>query len=168
MKRKAITIVTMLFLASTVMALFPLSVKAKARVTYFIGTETSGPILDFGTWTFPGGNILVRGFVHVWYDDCDDPRVSGTNTVVANVNSDATTGVGTMWGTFSSVSVVEGGWWEGTWTGKFHADGSSSVRAVGHGRGLFEGLKAKMTVEFSPDPAEPGIISGYILDPHGE
>ena len=168
MKRKAITIITILFLAITVMALFPLSVKAKATKTYFTGTETWVEDIDPGTEWMSGKIYHLRGGVSLYRDVCTDERITGDTTVVFNLNLDVTTGRVSFWGTQFTVSDVGGGFWEGTWTGKGHADGSSSFRGVGHGRGLFEGLKVKYTIEFSPDPTEPGIYSGYILDPHGE
>ena len=159
MKRKAITIMTILFLASTVMALFPLSVKAKATKTYFTGTETFVELIDPGTEWMSGKIYHLRGEIGIYRDECDDDRVTGNTTGVFNMNLDVTTGRGSIWGTQFTVSDVEGGFWEGTWTGKIYADGSISARGVCHGIGLFEGLKERFTIEFPP-----GAISGYILE----
>jgi len=133
-------------------------VGAKATRYYLTGTETLDHIVDPGTWTFPDGNIHVRGFVQLYEDDCSDPRVSGWNTVVVNADWDVNW-AGPMWGTFT-VRSDEEVTWEGTWTGKAYADGSSFIRAQGHGRGPYEGLKYFVTIE-------SGKMSGYILDPHG-
>ena len=161
MKTKAITaIMMMMFLASTVMALFPLSVKAKATKTYFTGTETPLKTIDPGTnWTSGGKIYHVRGDISVYRDNCTDPRFTGNVTAVANWNLDETTGRGSVWGTQFSVPDEDGGFWEGTWNGKMYADGSMSIRGVCHGIGLFEGLKYRYTMEFPP-----GVISGYILE----
>jgi hypothetical protein len=161
MKTKAITaIMMMLFLASTVMALFPLSVKAKATKTYFTGTETPVQTIDSGTEWMSGKIYHLRGDVSVYRDECTDPRFTGNVTAVANLNLDVTKGRGSIWGTSITVSDVEGGFWEGTFAGKMYADGSMSIRGVCHGIGLFEGLKAKFTME----GIDTYAISGYILE----
>jgi len=165
MKTKAITaIMMMLFLASTVMALFPLSVKAKATKKYFTGTETWVEDIEQGTEWMSGKIYHLRGEIGIYHDACDDLRVTGNTTGVINYNLDVTTGRGTIWGASITVPDEDGGSWEGTYNGKMYADGSMSIRGVMHGRGIFEGLKEKFTVDFSPDPAEPGIINGYILE----
>jgi len=168
MKRKAITTtMTILFLASTIMALFPSSVKAKEKVTTFTGTETFGYFLDPGTWTYPEGKVYMRGAIAVDYENCTDLRFNGTCIVVANANWDAEPPYadGIWWGTWTTISSVEGGIWEGTFTGWSYADGSRSFLCVGHGRGLFEGMDFVWTIEYPPPPA-PGEWVITLLDPH--
>lgn len=138
-------------------------VAAKAMVAEFTGTLESG-VFDPGTVTNPDGNTHIRGGNEEFRVDATDPRVSGTMSVVINANWDSS-GVGPMWGTYRLDSAD--GFWEGTWSGMRHADGSISVRNVGHGRGGFEGLKVWTTIEF-PSLGEDGTMSGRILDPHGE
>ncbi len=86
-----------------------------------------------------------------------------------NANWDAY-GVGPSWGTFhvvpNDLSNYAGGW-DGTWTGKSAADGTSVIRVVGRGYGDLAGLQVFVTIEF-PGLFQPGTASGYILDPHGE
>jgi len=138
-------------------------VAAKAMVVEFTGTLT--PVGFYpGTVTNPDGNIHIRGEIEEFRVDATDPRVSGTMSVVINANWNSS-GVGPMRGTYRLDSV--GGFWEGTWTGMRHADGSISVRNVGHGREDFEGLKVWTTIEF-PSLEGDGTMSGHILDPHGE
>jgi len=126
---------------------------------------------DWGIWTYPGGNIHVRGMVGQYLQDMEgyDPRCSGLNTVVTNANWDAY-GAGPSWGTFhvvpNELSNYTGGW-DGTWTGMTYADGSTSIRVEGHGYGDLEGLQVFVDISF-PGLFLPGTASGYVLDPHGE
>jgi hypothetical protein len=64
----------------------------------------AGPPVDPGTETFPDGDYHMRGFIVVYNDITDDPRVSGQDTVVANWNfrlvPPPVFGTGPMWGTF--------------------------------------------------------------------
>jgi hypothetical protein len=124
-------------------------------------------IVDPGAWTYPGGNIHVRGMVSRYQQTASDPRCTGLNTSVTNANWDAA-GVGPMWGTFNMVLEEDGlNGWEGTWTGMSYADGSRSLHVEGRGYGELEGWRVLVDIEFS-GPYLPGIGTGYILDPHGE
>jgi hypothetical protein len=126
-------------------------------------------VLDYGTWTYPGGNMHVRGMVGQYQQSMpdSDPRCSGLNTVVTNANWDAY-GAGPSWGTFHTV-LEEGSpdGWDGTWTGMSYPDGSTSIQVVGHGYGGLEGQHVLVDIAF-PSMSAPGVASGYILDPHGE
>jgi hypothetical protein len=142
-------------------------VAARATVTEFTGTQW---LLEDtpGAMTFPGGNIHVRGAVHVNYWSASDPRLQGTATIVAHGNMDANM-VGPFWGPWRLDPDVGEGYWEGTYTGYWRADGSLPIHALAHGRGAFEGLKVMCTIDqvWPPTQANPGIITGRILDPHG-
>jgi len=141
-------------------------VAAKATKTPYTADYFFYPPTDPGTWTNPDGNVHVRGLVHInRIENATDLRVEGWDTIVVNANWDANM-VGPMWGTFTVEPDIGGGLWEGTWTGMVHADGTVSVRVVGHGTGGFEGLKVFTFVE-SPALGAQGSITGYILDPHG-
>ena len=168
MKKQRLLILVILALIAA-LALVTGSVAAKATKTEFTGTTSFGAVIDPGVWTFPGGNVHVRGLVQTAYLVADDPRVTGTETVVANANWDANT-AGPVWGTSHiEVDYGGGGVWEGTFTGEFYPDGSHSVRFVAHGiEGSVEGLKMSGTVVFTADPTAPGISTGIILDPHGD
>jgi len=162
MRAKLITtIMIALFLASLANVVV-LSVSAKTTKTYYTGSEVWVETLYDGEWWFSDGIVRGRGSVDRYTDTTTDPRRSGETTVVLNIQFNTKTGTATLWGTFTVVSVVDGGYWEGAWTGTRHADGSVSVRSEGHGRGLFEGLKFKETIEFISEGN--GAISGYILE----
>jgi hypothetical protein len=144
------------------------SVAAKATRTEYIGINTRLPPLDMGTWTYPGGNVHMRGMVIQIYQEATDPRCTGLKTGIANANWDENM-TGRVWGTARLVVDGGGGVWEGTFYGVIHADGSESVRATVHGiEGPVKGLKIKAVGEFPADQSQPGIETGVILDPHGE
>jgi hypothetical protein len=162
-RRKHLASVVLALIAALLVATGPAA--AEATVTEYTGTSTLLGIDDWGTWTFPDGNIHVRGCVHVYYDDTTDDRLTGLIYPAVNADWDAT-GVGPMWGTIRIEPDIGGGFWEGTWTGMVHADKSFSIRGVGQGRGDFEGLKVSFTYEYSGPTI--GTTSGRILDSHGE
>jgi hypothetical protein len=164
-KALAVVIVTLVALL-----LLPASAaSAQATFTSCEGAFLPLGILDYGTWTYPGGNMHVRGMVGSYqqYMPDSDPRCNGLNTVVTNANWDAY-GVGPSWGTFHVVLAEQSpDGWNGTWTGMSYADGMTSIHVVGQGYGDLEGQKVFVDIEF-PGMFEPGDASGYILDPHGE
>lgn len=128
------------FLFTVILAVLLLGVTPvmAAEKIEFPCTETFVAELDPGTWTFPGGNIHVRGMVQLSREEAPDPRNTGYNTVVVNANwrPDWT---GPMWGTFR-LETDEGGVWEGTWAGRMTEQGSR-YHAVGTGFGLYSGMK---------------------------
>ena len=142
---------------------------AQATFTPCKGVLIPLGIIDPGTVTNPGGNIHVRGMVSTYQQDMSgsDPRCSGLTTSVTNANWDAY-GAGPFWGT-SHMVLEEGSsdGWDGTFTGKRYADGTSSIHVEAHGQGDLEGLLIFVDIEF-PGLFLPGIATGYILDPHGE
>jgi hypothetical protein len=164
-KALALVVVTLILLS----LLSVQAVAAEATFTTCEGAFIPLGIPNPGTWTYPGGNIHVRGMVATYQQDMpgSDPRCSGLNTVITNANWDAY-GVGPSWGTFHVV-LEEGSsdGWDGTWTGMSYADGTSSIRVEGHGYGDLEGLLVFVDIEF-PGLYLPGVASGHILDPHGE
>jgi hypothetical protein len=168
-QNKALAVVVVSLIA---LSLLPVqAVTAEAEFITCEGAFIPLGVLDPGTRTYPGGNMHVRGMVGTYQQDMpdSDPRCSGLNTVVTNANWDAY-GAGPSWGTFhvvpNELSSYTGGW-DGTWTGMSYADGSASIRVEGHGRGDLEGLQVFVDIEF-PSMYEPGVASGYILDPHGQ
>lgn len=72
--------------------------------------------------------------------------IDGTNTIVINCNLDASL-QGQCWGTSSWAIPLQGGTWEGSWTGHFDlVNRLSSYTAVGRGSGgTLDGLQ--MTVD---------------------
>lgn len=152
-KRLILTILTVvgLFLA------FAAPIAAQASVTEIAGTESCFPS-DVGIWTFPAGNVHVRGMVLLCREESSDPRGTGDNTVVLNANWDSGS-LGPMWGTYH-FETDEGGVWEGTWEGMVTTNGSQ-YHATATGRGVYEGMKQWV------DSAN-GVWRGRILDPHGD
>ncbi|MCL7452474.1 MAG: hypothetical protein M8467_05445 [Anaerolineae bacterium] len=166
-QHKALAVIVVSLIA---LSLLPVqAVSAEATFTTCEGAFIPLGILDWGTSTYPGGNVHLRGMVALYQQDMpgSDPHCSGLNTVVSNANWDAY-GVGPSWGTFHVV-LEEGSpdGWDGTWTGMSYADGTTSIRVVGHGYGALEGQHVFVDIEF-PAMFEAGVASGYILDPHGE
>jgi hypothetical protein len=168
-QHKALALVMVALMA---LSLLPVpAVSAKANVIPCEGDFFPAGLVDLGIWTYPGGNWHVRGMIGMYNQVMpeSDPRCSGLNTVVTNANWDAY-GAGPSWGTFHVVpndySSFTGGW-DGTWTGMSYADGSASIRVVGHGYGDLEGQHVFVDITF-PGLFQAGIASGYILDPHGE
>jgi hypothetical protein len=168
-RHKALAVVMISLIA---FSLLPLqAVSAQATVTPCQGGFIPAGVLDLGTWTYPGENWHVRGMVGMYQQVMpgSDPRCSGLNTVVTHANWDAN-GVGPSWGTFHVVpneySDFTGGW-DGTWTGMSTADGSASIRVVGHGYGDLAGSHVFVEIEF-PGLFQAGVASGYILDPTGD
>jgi hypothetical protein len=147
-------------------------VTAQATKTDFEGTITGG-IVDPGTWSYPGGNIHIRGMTEVYTVEATDPRLDeGVYTIVVNGDLGPDL-VGPIH--FTLHLEVEGqGCWEGTGTGNLSLDEGSlfvSAGAIGHGSGALEGLKVFYAVTgLLSETSDPNVLtmSGYILDPHGE
>jgi hypothetical protein len=143
-------------------------VAARATVTEF--TATQELLYDIpGAMSFPNGNIHTHGGGHVMYMTASDPRMTGTVTIIGNGNFNAYFS-GPMRLNFDTDPDIGGGSWHGIATGYIHADGSITCRATGHGSGDFDGLKVQFTVYnpvWPPSPANPSVIMGRILDPHG-
>jgi hypothetical protein len=133
-------------------------VAAQATATEVTGWVESCEYSDPGHWTYPGGNIHIRGMVRICRER-GHPYLEGVNTTVVNANYDSQ-GSGPVFGTFHRVTD-EGGEWEGTFSGVRTTDGDAVVHAVGHGRGMYEGLQIMVTLE-------NGLLTARILDPHGE
>ncbi|UCH60846.1 MAG: hypothetical protein JSV61_05020 [Anaerolineales bacterium] len=109
-----------------------------AEKTVFSCVDGGTELLNPGVWTFPDGNVHVRGMVLRTRNNASDPRDQGYNTIVMNANW-GKDGAGPMWGTFS-LETDEGGLWKGTWAGRDTEQGSW-YNAVGDGYGLYAGMK---------------------------
>lgn len=158
MKRQKWSVWVLLTLVG-VLLLAPGSVAARAIRIDCTGTESPPTLLDQGAWTFPGGNIHVRGMVQRYEEASSCPQLAGFNTVTMNANWDASY-AGPIWGTSVNLTT-DGGVWETTWQGKTFADGSFAYQAVGHGvAGPVEGLHMKLS-------ATNLGWTATILDPHG-
>jgi hypothetical protein len=148
----------------TVLLLAPGAVAARAIRIDCTGMESPPSVLDEGVWTFPGGNIHVRGRVSQ-YEEASSvcPQLAGINTTTMNANWNANF-VGPMWGTaLAETGYGGGGAWQGHWQGALSADGSCTYQAVLHGvSGSVTGMKAMLTAD-----CNTGAWTATILDPHG-
>ena len=151
---------------TTALVTVPSRALGKATSTDYTAIETqlAGP--DFGPadWTKP---VVQVDFESVFEDDATDPRASGITHVSGKLTiQDMATFAGTMHGT--SVTVVTGNGYEGTWVGRWHGKllgyGASTYSAVAHGTGDLAGMK--LFVEY--DSAAVPNMTGRILDPHGD
>jgi len=97
-------------------------------------------ICEPGVWTFPGGNIHIRGMVQYYMvTGASDDRMTGINRLTANMNWDSSmTGPG--WGTFHNQSSIYDGYWEGTYSAIMYEGGHYISRIQGKGYGAFDGL----------------------------
>jgi hypothetical protein len=116
-------------------------------------TEELLEVLDYGRWTYPNGNIHIRGMIQQFNEQSSDSRMNGINTVDLNANwyADFT---GPMWGTFE-LETDDGGW-EGTWAGLMTNQGPR-YNAVGDGIGDYAGMKLWINVNY-------GVCTGSILE----
>jgi hypothetical protein len=118
---------------------------AAAQKTEFSCTETFIETIDPGVWTFPDGNLHIRGMVQLLDESAPDPRDIGENTVLVNANWNAN-GIGPMWGTFT-FETNEGGLWQGTWAGLMTELGPKYT-AAGDGYGMYSGMKIWVDVNY--------------------
>ncbi len=153
--QKWLTVTVLVSLTALLLSVAPAG--AQAEVTEYTQWEACNAPTNHGTWTFPDGNIHLRGMVLPCNETASDPRLAGSNTIVMNANWGAD-GLGPMWGTFRQVN--EGGVWEGTWEGMMTASGSQ-LHITGKGSGGYEGLKLWQE-------GGNGVYQGRILDPHGD
>jgi|GEM_PF-1228550 len=171
MKRKSL-LVWVGLVALVALVLMPGSAAAVVSRVVFTGIEVPVALVTEGEWTFPGGNVHVRGMTTEYQEVASDWRMSGLNTSVMNANWGRDF-AGPMWGTSESVlsdsgDCPGGGVWQGTWTGMMSVDGSYTYSAVGKGiSGCVAGLRFSLTA-FNPGGEAPTTYTGEILNPHGE
>lgn len=158
--RGRIVVITLALLVVLLVSAAPVAAKA-TRAEYWVTEAEQCVVTDPGTWTFlPSGGVHYRGMVLVCHESIPgEPRVTGTGTIVANANLDAT-GAGPTWATFTLVTD-EGGVWVGTMEGQLSAPGVISYHNVGHGQGIYEGQT------FWGDVTPAGMHT-VILNPHGD
>jgi hypothetical protein len=164
MKAKRLTICLSLALLLSLLVV-PLVASAKTTVKHCSGTESLIQTLNPGVWTFPDGNIHVRGMVSEYVEQMNCPEVSGTNIVVMNANWDANY-TGPMWGTTHlETSYKGGGIWKGSWSGKLNRDGTLSYTGTSQGiSGSVEGLIIKVH-GYTNEPNGATFVEITILDP---
>ncbi len=143
----------------------PMTVSAKTTVKYCEGTEALIQTLNPGAWSFPDGNIHVRGMVNQYREQINCPEINGTNIVVMNANWDANFS-GPMWGT--TYQQTSYGDWEGTWSGKLNQDGTVAYIGVSRGvSGSVSGLILKVH-GYTTEPDGVTQIEVTIRDPAGD
>lgn len=122
----------------------------------------------------PSGNLKIRGWRHLWYDDATDDRLDGYNTVEANVNitKDGHVELGGTFtvrekldnltlddlanGNFQLGDVIQGRiLWQGTWHG---------------GTGVAHNVAGMTVFYYFASTADPNVLTagGSILNPHGD
>jgi hypothetical protein len=164
MKKRSLSKYLILALVLFLM-IVPVGVSAQTTVKHCFGTESLIDVLNPGNWTFPDGNIHVRGMVSQYNEQMNCPEISGTNTVVMNANWDANY-TGPMWGT--NYLETPNGDWKGSWSGKLNPDGTLSYTGVSKGiSGSVVGLKLKV-YGYSQEPNGPTFIEITIRDPGGD
>ena len=150
------------------------AVKAEAKQSEYTGTETVDEIQNEGVWEpLPNGGMHFRGQEVTTIEVANDPRASGSGTLVSNGNLDPT-GTGPIWGTIAltvpaSEDCEGGGEWQGTWAGKMSI-GEGYVYWFGVMQGV-SGCVEGMMVRFESElctPQAPCAYSGTLVDPQGE
>jgi hypothetical protein len=141
-------------------------VAARASRLECTGAEVRTAVLDPGAWTFPGGNIHVRGMVSQYQEESDCPQLAGVNVAAMNANWNANF-VGPMWGTGRlETAYGGGGTWQGRWNGALSADGQCSYQAVMHGvSGSVTGMKVFLNADCT---AVPSPWTATLLDPSAD
>ena len=162
--RKTFALIVAVGLMAALLAV-PGTALGKATSTDYTAVETQidGPNFGPADWTKP---VVQVDFESVFEDDATDPRASGTTYVSGKLSiTDVATFTGTMHGT--SVTVVTGNGYEGTWVGRWQGKllgfGASTYKAVAHGTGDLAGMKLFLEYNSAADPN----TTGRILDPHG-
>jgi hypothetical protein len=163
MKANRLILVTVLVI-SMVAQVGIIPTHAQENVVYTTGTEVPASpevcyaaggvfdpgdgacVLEYLEFTItPDGKHLRASRISYWRDESSDERLTGYNTVKANLYMNLTTGVSRMWGTFSIVPDGDG-WQEGTrWHGSWEAhalpNGKFFMVGYGEGMGSFQGLR---------------------------
>lgn len=145
-------------------------VSAKTTVTTCVGTMTMVDIVE-GTMSFTGETFHVRDRALIYqtsFPGCPF-AIDGLNSVVANLNWDSpdlAISSGPVWGKFyKEVFVDPDSGFSGSYTGMKSPE-QMVINIVGHGFGIFAGLKVTGTIEYSGDPFF-AIFTLNILDPGG-
>lgn len=167
MKARRLTLLVVVSLV-LILLIAPGSAGAGATRTACTGTETPIAVLEEGAWTFPDGNVHVRGRVTQYLETSDCAPLAGVVTSAMNANWDARFS-GPMWGSGRQETPYGGGGvWEGTWQGQLNPDGSYTYQAGNRGvAGSVQGLHFVLNARFDPST---GVTSwsATILDPGGE
>jgi len=136
---------------------------AKRSVVSFNGEEKFIAMHNPGTWTaLPNGLSLAKGGVYEYYDEASDPRVTGKLVLYVNGVFD-----NTFSGKFSGTGELTtdiGGGWDLKIVGERIATEGSFADAIGHGKGIFEGLVAHWTYERLEPEKDDFTFEGFIIE----
>jgi hypothetical protein len=147
------------------------AVGAGAVKTHFTGSEVFVADLEPGSEFLAGGRYQFRDGVSQFRFTADDPRLDSADNVATvhwsfTFMPEPVFVSGRMWGKFTLTNA--GGAWYGTWDGVRDANGYSYFHFVGQGSGGYDGLQLRMWgARETPDPTQPEIYHGVILDPGG-
>ena len=139
------------------------TILGKAHWTAITLSEVDIP-MDPGTYTFPDGNLHIRGGLEQFtWSGATDPRLNMTGqfTLNGNIGKEMT---GPMWGTFNAVK--NNGTFDGVWTGYFDLSTSRGhTHITGHGGGEFDGLQYEVDCVYTgPTTVVPAACTGRVLD----
>ncbi len=109
--------------------------------------------MDPGKWIMTEKTLFVVGQIMSGTEEASDPRISGTETIRADVIMDLATGTMKYWGTYHLENAH--GAWDGYWYGE-PSTGTGVCTTVGSGR--YAGLVARWTA------ASHGQWTGYIVE----
>jgi hypothetical protein len=169
-KMKANRLPPYLALAVLLMALLVSPAAAEGNVIYITGGSEVPPdpdvcfaaggtfdpgdgacVLEYGAFSIsPSGTHLSASRISYWRDESSDARLTGYNTVHANLYLDLRTGAAHMWGTW--YLVPDGDWepgtgWQGTWNAQALPNGKFFMVGYGSGTGSFEGMQVVLKRE---------------------
>jgi hypothetical protein len=167
---KAYRLALYLALAVLLMALLVSPAAAEGSVIYITGGSEVPPdpdvcyaaggafdegdgacVLEYGEFSIsPSGTHLSASRISYWRDESSDARLTGYNTVHANLYLDLRTGKAQMWGTWNF--VPDGDWdpgtgWQGNWNAQALPNGKFFMVGHGWGTGSFEGMQVVLKRE---------------------
>ena len=136
---------------------FAAAVQAKAIVYYYTGSESCVPT-SMGTWTYPDGNIHIRGMIF----DCTENHRQSFHSRPQHRSDQCQ---------LESRSRGDAGWYRadvgyledgelGRHVRRGHDRGRRYLPCPGKRKGPYRGMKQWVNTDH-------GIVTGRILDPHG-
>ena len=135
----------------------------KMEKVEFTGTSIPVTAPEFEKITIlPNGKEMIKGMTVQWYDQADDPRVTGDTFWTANQKSEVD-GSFKYWGKAKLIVDNDGGTWEISWHGGTTSDGLIVAEGTGKGKsGDVKGLTAKWTYTMNPLDGFFYATKGYI------
>ena len=151
----------------------PVNSLEKVIITNFTANEFPTGIIDPGTMTIVGENIIIKDQVVESSFMADNSLVTGTAIITASGKLNMYTGEGPVHGKMTLIpDAVTGGVWECNWTGYRSKTGESewtgNLHLAGHGEGgEIDGMKINFDEETYTDHiygenAYWGVATGYL------